>query len=100
MLPSKEHLRKYKSTIASYTFQSHNRLMNGYQKAKARKIVKLLLSCSEQAGVTRFQLSKMVSIMSEAQWRTVVFTAGVPVADIPAKRIVLAELRNRSIHAA
>lgn len=74
--------------------------MNGYQKAKAKKITKLLLSCAEQSGVTRFQLAKMVSIMSASQWRTVAFTAGVPMADIPAKRIVLSELRNRSIHAA
>lgn len=74
--------------------------MNSYQKGKARKIVKLLLECAGKSGVTRFQLAKMVSIMSESNWRTVAFTAGVPVADIPAKRIVLADLRNRSIHAA
>lgn len=87
-------------TLARFTFIAHNGFMNGYQKAKAKKIVKLLLSCAEQSGVSRFQLAKMVSIMSQSQWRTVAFTAGVPVADIPAKRIVLAELRNRSIHAA
>lgn len=69
--------------------------MNGYQKAKANKIVKLLLSCAEQTGVSRFQLAKMVSIMSESNWRTVAFTAGVPVADLPAKRIVLGELRGK-----
>ncbi len=73
--------------------------MNGYQKAKAKKIAALLLDCAKQSGTSRFQTAKLVSLMSEDQWRTVALTAGVPVADIPAKLLVLSELRGKSLHA-
>lgn len=67
--------------------------MNEYQKAKARKIVALLTSL--QAQVNGHELAKCVAIMSHDEWRTVCFTAGVPVADLEAKAAVLAMLRGR-----
>ena len=70
-----------------------------YQVRKARAIVALLLTCQAQSTLTRFQLAKVVSLMSQEDWRLVCFTAGVPVADIPAKAVVLRTLRAKALHA-
>jgi len=72
--------------------------MTGYQIKKARVIAAFLLGCQAQSTLTRHQLAKCVAMMPERDWQTVAFTAGVPVADIPAKAAVLALLRGREIH--
>ena len=72
---------------------------NAYQIAKAKKIAAFLLECREQSTLGRLELAKVVAIMDAAQWQTVCFAAGVPVADLSCKAAVLALLRGRSIHA-
>ena len=72
--------------------------MTEYQIRKARVIAAFLLGCQAQSTLTRYQLARCVAILSDEQWRTVAFTAGVPVADIPAKAAVLALLRGGEIH--
>jgi hypothetical protein len=73
--------------------------MNAYQLRKAKAIVDLLTCARENSSLTRHQLAKAVSIMSADQWRTVCFTAGVPVADIECKAAVLSILQGKEIHA-
>jgi len=70
--------------------------MTHYQTRKAKVIAAFLtaLPCS----LTRHELAKCVSVMSDEQWRTVALTAGVPVADLPAKQAVLRLLRSRAVH--
>lgn len=70
--------------------------MNGYQMAKAKKIAANLASL--ETSLTRHQLARAISVMTFDQWRTVAFGAGVPVADIQCKAVVLAILRGRAIH--
>lgn len=72
--------------------------MNGYQLAKARKIVALLMQTQENSTLNRHQLAKCVALMSFDEWRTVCFTAGQPVADLDAKAAVLALLRGQVPH--
>ncbi len=71
--------------------------MNGYQLAKAKKIVAFLIECQGQSTLTRTELAKVVSLMSRDIWRTVSLQAGVPVAELPAKAAVLAMLRGKTI---
>jgi hypothetical protein len=73
--------------------------VNQYQLSKARKIADFLLGCQHASTLSRYQLAQSVAIMNAAEWQTVAFTAGVPVADLDAKAAVLALLRNRDIHA-
>jgi len=70
--------------------------VNAYQRRKARAIVALLKRCGERSTLTRHQLAQAVSLMSFEQWRTVAFTAGVPLVDLPAKTLVLRALRGRA----
>lgn len=72
--------------------------MNQYQKAKARKIVALLMQAQEDSTLNRHQLAKCVALMPSRDWQTVCFTAGVPVADLDAKAAVLALLRGQVPH--
>ena len=72
---------------------------NGYQIRKAKQIANYLLERRHESTLGRLELAKVVSIMSADQWRTICLTAGVPVADLPAKAAVLALLRGRIIHA-
>ena len=72
---------------------------NPYQIAKAKKIAAFLLECRDMSTLGRMELAKVVAIMNADEWRTVVFAAGVPVADLSCKAAVLALLRGRSIHA-
>ena len=74
-------------------------LLNAYQLRKAKQIANFLLECREQSTLGRLELAKVVAIMDAAQWQTVCFAAGVPVADLSCKAAVLALLRGRSIHA-
>lgn len=73
---------------------------NRYQLGKAKQIVAFLLACQGQSTLSRHQLGQVVALMDASQWRTVCFSAGVPVADIAAKVCVLALIRNRQIHTA
>ena len=72
---------------------------NAYQVRKAKQIANFLLECRDMSTLGRLELAKVVAIMSPDEWRAVSFSAGVPVADLPAKAAVLALLRGRSIHA-
>ena len=75
--------------------------MNSYQIAKARKIADILIAALPQSSlVTRNELARTVARLSNDDWRTISFAAGVPVADIKARQAVLAILRKRSLHAA
>ncbi len=69
-----------------------------YQIKKAKQILNLLLDCNQVTAMSRNQLARAISIMNADQWRTVAFTAGVPVADLPAKGVVIQLLRERAIH--
>ena len=62
--------------------------LSSYQLRKARTIVAYLASLD--VSHTRHQLAQCVALMTFDQWRTVAFSAGVPVADIEAKAAVLA----------
>ena len=68
----------------------------GYQLRKARTIVAYLASLD--VSHTRHQLAQCVALMTFDQWRTVAFSAGVPVVDLDAKAAVLALLRGRDLH--
>lgn len=70
---------------------------NGYQLRKAKTILTFLLSC--KTSLTRHQTAQAIALMSFDEWRTLAFSAGVPLADIEAKAAVLAMLRGRTIHA-
>lgn len=71
--------------------------MNRYQRTKARKIADCLLKASAQSSVRATELPRLVSLMSDRDWQTLCFAAGVPIADLTAKRFVLAELRGKSL---
>ena len=73
-----------------------NSPLNAYQLRKARVIVAYLASLD--VSHTRHQLAQCVALMTFDQWRTVAFSAGVPVVDLDAKAAVLALLRGRTIH--
>jgi hypothetical protein len=72
---------------------------NAYQIRKAKQIANYLLARREESTLTRLELARVIAIMNHDEWRTVVFAAGVPVADLSCKAAVLALLRGRSIHA-
>jgi hypothetical protein len=63
--------------------------MNNYQRSKAKRIVAALLSAREASSLSLMQLRRTVAHMSPEQWQAVAFVAGVPVADLAAKRAVL-----------
>lgn len=71
--------------------------VNAYQMAKARKIAAFLQDCaSKTKQETRpYELAKIVTLMSPDEWRTVSFHAGVPMAELECKAVVLAVLRSR-----
>ena len=71
--------------------------MSRYQETKAKRIVAFVTSL--HVSHTRHQLAQCVALMNFAEWRTVAFAAGVPVADLDAKAATLAMLRGRTIHA-
>jgi hypothetical protein len=66
---------------------------NPYQCRKARVITAHLLAAQAQSSLTRHQLARCVALMNFAQWQTVAFSAGVPVADLDCKAAVLGMLR-------
>ena len=74
---------------------SSNSPHSPYQRRKAKAIVKLLMTVLEQSSLTRRELAKCISVMSEEEWRTVAFASGVAVADLPAKMEVLNILRAK-----
>ena len=78
--------------MASFSFSTQNP-HSPYQRRKAKSIVKLLMTVLEQSSLTRREMAKCISIMSEDEWRTVAFASGVAVADLPAKLEVLNMLR-------
>ena len=56
--------------------------MNRYQARKAKLIAAtMVLAAAQSTDVPMAQLSFLASIMSESEWRTVSFAAGVAVAD-------------------
>lgn len=69
---------------------------NNYQIRKARRICIYLQNeaAKMREATSPFMLAKIVALLSNDEWRTVAFAAGVPVADIPCKAVVLAMLRN------
>lgn len=58
--------------------------MNSYQKRKAKAIAGVLILAAA-SDIPMSQLPVLASNMSEDQWRTVSFQAGVPVADRAAR---------------
>lgn len=71
---------------------------NRYQIAKAKRIIRHLVACADATmeATSTFMLARCVAMMSHEEWRTVSFAAGVPVADLDCKAVVLAMLRGRS----
>lgn len=59
--------------------------MNSYQKRKAKAIAGVLIMAAAASDIPMSQLSVLASKMSEDQWRTVSFQAGMPVADRAAR---------------
>lgn len=67
--------------------------MNRYQMRKAKLIAAtMVLAAAQSTDVPMAQLSFLASIMSESEWRTVSFAAGVAVADQQARVMVVALL--------
>lgn len=66
--------------------------MNGYQKAKAKKIAAVLLMAAAASDTPMTKLADLAAHMSNDQWRTVSFQAGVSVAEQPARVLVVAIL--------
>lgn len=66
--------------------------MNRYQKHKAKLIAATLLIAAAQSNTPMSQLAGMAASFGESEWRTVSFTAGVAVADTPARVYVVAIL--------
>ena len=81
--------------MASFTYSAVSQ-HPPYQRRKARAIVKLLAACQEKSTLSRHQLAQVVAIMTPEQWRLLAFTAGVAVADLPAKQEVLDMLRAKT----
>jgi hypothetical protein len=71
--------------------------MNSYQQHKANVIIRFLEKSIACSTIRVSELPKLISCMSARDWQTVCFAAGVPVADIPAKRLVLDGLRRKQI---
>lgn len=59
--------------------------MNPYQRRKAKAIAGVLILAAAASDTPMSQLPLLTSRMSEDQWRTVSFQAGVPVADHAAR---------------
>jgi hypothetical protein len=70
--------------------------VNSYQRRKARIIVNLLVASQAQSSLSHFELAKVIAHMSPDQWRTICLTAGVPIADLPAKEAVLEMVRAKA----
>lgn len=66
--------------------------MNRYQQSKARLIAAVLLMAAAQGNTPMSQLAPLAARMSERQWTSVSFAAGVPVVDVPARVLVIALL--------
>lgn len=66
--------------------------MNPYQKRKAKAIAGVLILAAAASDTPMSQLPILVSRMSEDQWRTVSFQAGVPIADHAARVLTIALL--------
>ena len=71
--------------------------MTTYQAHKASVIVRYLETAVACSTIRVSELPKLVSLMSERDWQTLCFAAGVPLADIPAKQMVLDQLRRKSV---
>lgn len=65
---------------------------NGYQKRKAKLIAGTLVLAAVANDTPFTKLADLAARMSEAQWRTVSFQAGVAVADKPARVLCVAML--------
>ena len=65
---------------------------NGYQKSKAKKIAAVLLLAAAASETPMTQLAELAARMSHREWITVSLQAGVPVADKPARVLVVAML--------
>ena len=74
--------------------------MSAYQLSKARKIARHLIEVAAKTKqeTTRAELARIAARLSNDEWRTVAFSAGVAVADLPAKSAVLDILRKRAPH--
>lgn len=66
--------------------------MNRYQNRKARQMAAVLMVAAVAADVCYFEAGMLADRMTEDQWRTVAFTAGVPVADRAAQTLTIAYL--------
>jgi hypothetical protein len=66
---------------------------SAYDRKKARAIAACLLqACTRSEQVSVRELPKLAARMSNAEWRTVAFQAGVAVPDLAAKRVTVAYL--------
>lgn len=65
---------------------------NSYQRRKARKIAAVLMLAAVNSDTPIANLPLLASRMTESQWRTVSFEAGVAVADRPARVFTIALL--------
>ena len=66
--------------------------MNSYQRRKARNIAAVLLLAAAQSDTPFSSLPELISRMDDAQWRTISLQAGVPVADVQCRTLVVAQL--------
>lgn len=65
---------------------------NRYQGRKAKLIAGTLVLAAAQSDTPMSNLATLAAHMSESQWRTVSFQAGVPVADVPCRVLCIAML--------
>lgn len=65
---------------------------NGYQVKKAKAIAGTLVLAAAQSDTQMHDLAKMAAMMTMAQWRTASFSAGVPMAELECKVLVVAML--------
>ncbi len=69
---------------------------NGYQAAKARRIAASLIRACDGSSVKVSELPGIVARLSVAEWQTIAFAAGAPVADYTAKLLTVERLKKAS----
>lgn len=68
--------------------------MNGYQRRKARLIAGSIIQAACQMEEPLSQLPATVARFTHRQWISVSLAAGVPVAEEPCRKLVVALLLN------
>lgn len=68
--------------------------VNKYQMKKARLIAAALLIAACQSDTPQANLSRLVARADEGQWTSLSFAAGVSVADVPCRALVITILEG------